>query len=261
MHVLSILTLLLSVPIQTAGSPIPPGKWAVEYAKEYCVLSRDGVAGEPGVAFRTRPVASQHDLLVYLPPTSAPTGPGQGRVAAGDSPPGPLRFVDDVLGKDKGHRFIKTTISKAEFEAATKAGGLRVTAVGKFDVRAVLPRIEKAFAALRACEDDMIARWGLARSDLEGWVTPPKPKVRWRNKMGSWPDWSVERARNQVSFKVDSTGKSSACKILVSSGSEKFDSALCRAVLQMKFRPALDASGKPVGSAQLLGAYWAFDIR
>jgi hypothetical protein len=223
--------LLAFSDVKAAEVTVPPGKWTVEYAKDYCVLSRDGLAGEAGVAFRTRPVAERHDLLVYLPPTSVPTGPGQGRVVPGDGPPGPLRFVDDVLGKDKDQRFIKTTISATEFDAASKAGSFRVTAAGKFDVRAVLPNMEKAFAALRACEDAMIAKWGLARSDLEGWVIPPKPKVRWRNKMGSWPDWSMERARNQVSFKIDERGRSSDCKILASSGSEKFDSALCNAVL------------------------------
>jgi TonB family protein len=240
---------------------VPSGTWAVEYARTYCVLSRDGLAGEPGVAFRTRPVADRHDLLLFLPPTAPPTGPGQGRLTPGNGPPGPPRFVDDVLGKDKAHRFIKTTISQAEFNAAAKAGYLRIAADGKFDVRAALPNMPKAFAALRACEDDMIARWGLTRSDLEGWVTPPKPKVRWRNKMGPWPDWSLERARNQVSFKIDAMGQSSDCKIIISSGSEKFDAALCNAVRKMKFRPALDASGKPVRSAQLLGAYWSFDLR
>ena len=63
---LFLAAFLTAGPANTQQSQVHPGKWVVDYAQAYCVLSRHGIGAEPGVAFRTRPFADEHDVLVYF---------------------------------------------------------------------------------------------------------------------------------------------------------------------------------------------------
>ena len=59
-----IAAFLVSSAVQAAATPLQPtGKWTVDYAPSYCILSRHGTGKEPGIAFRTRPFADEHELL------------------------------------------------------------------------------------------------------------------------------------------------------------------------------------------------------
>ena len=47
-------------------------------------------------------------------------------------------------------------------------------------------------------------------------------------------------------LEIDETGRVTACRITRSSGFSSLDANTCRVTYRRKFRPALDASGKPV---------------
>jgi TonB family protein len=253
-----IMVAFVAMPVEVTSAPLQPtGKWTIDYAKEYCVLSRDPVGIQPGVAFRTRPLAERHDVLIYGPRTNAPGATNKGQVAAGDGELGEMRAVEEVEPKDKPYRFIIAIVTKQELEAIGEESSIRVKVDGKFDLRVPIPRVEKAFAALRACEDDLATRWGLDTAYLRNWKTPPTPKLAWEKvRKSDWPDWNRNWGKNKASFTVDETGRAMACHIVESSGSRRMDKALCEAVMQMPFNPALDSEGRPVRSAQMFGMYW-----
>jgi TonB family protein len=260
----AMLRLIVSAAVlaaSSAGSTVPlqpTGKWTIDYAKDYCVLSRDPVGTQLGVAFRTRPLAELHDVLIYGPRTNAPGATSKGQVAAGDGELGALRSVEEVEPKEKAYRFVIAILTKEELDAVGKEGSMRVKVDGKFDLRVPIPQIEKAFAALRACEDDLARRWSLDTAYLRNWKTPPKPKLTWdKVRKDEWPDWNRNWGKNKASFTVDETGKVIACHIVESSGSRRMDKALCDGVSRMPFDPALDAEGRPVRSAQMFGMYWS----
>jgi len=253
-----MLTGLAATPLAAIAAPMDlTGKWTIDYAKDYCVLSHDPVGTQPGVAFRTRPLAELHDVLIYGPPTGAPGATNKGQVAAGDRELGEFRPVEEVEPKGKPYRFLIAIVTKQELEAIGEEGSMRVKVDGRFDLRVPIPRVERAFGALRACEDDLANRWGLDTAYLRNWKTPPTPKLAWdKVRKRDWPDWNRNWGKNKASFTVDESGRAMACHIVESSGSRRMDKALCDAVMQMPFNPALDSEGRPVRSAQMFGMYW-----
>jgi TonB family protein len=241
--------LLLSLPAQAAPAVQPSDEWTVDYATSYCILSREGSGQQPGIAFRTRPFADEHDLLVYFGRT------GEGYVSA---------MGKIVLGSDTGvdhgmalmepdgarYRYLDTQITADELTRAGTANSMRITIKGKLDVTILLPQMAKALTALRACETDLAHRW---QAEI-GWVRPPKPVRPFYGLITSRDYPSVAFSRNQTGrvrtlLKVDKTGGVVDCKVIESSGTPLLDDRTCSIFRQrIKFQPALDESGKPVMS-------------
>lgn len=242
-----------------SAAPLQPtGKWTIDYAKDYCILSRDGGVAEPGVAFRTRPLALRHDLIVYMAKSGKPNGWGNGVLRIGDSGSDSPRMVQTREIKDKAHRYAHVNITNEEFDALSRAGSLQMEFDQEFNVRATLPIMDKAIAALRDCEDDLARRWGLDPSEIRGWSVAARPKKKWDKAalQNGWPDWRIKQSKNRASFRIGPDGRPFDCRVLETSGSTKFDDALCKAVARMRFHPALDTAGRPVPSVSMLGIYW-----
>jgi TonB family protein len=115
----------------------------------------------------------------------------------------------------------------------------------------------KAFAALRACTDDLVKSWGLDPAQQGRLSTRLKP----RSSPGSWitdSDYPVTmRTRGKqavVNFRltVDETGRPTACEIQRSYNDKAFDDVTCQAIMRRsRFDPARDEHGKPIASYYL----------
>lgn len=246
-----VALLALGIEAQAAKLPrVPPGTWAIDYSQEYCVLSRDGLPGELSVAFRTRPLSDEHDLLFYMLPKGWKEASFKGRLHRADGTPGADRWA--FVEKTSGPRqtFVGTTISGDELLEALRISSVRFTAANGLDLRASFPNVGKALAALRECEADLARRWGIEPQETTSWLKPAKAKSDLRELFwGKDPSrYGILRSRHvRAVLDIDEAGAPVACKIVETSRIRWVDTKVCDTLLkQAVFQPALDASGKPV---------------
>lgn len=234
-----------------AGRPkVPPDKWAIDYAKEYCVLSRDGQPGEHGIAFRTRPMSDEHDLLFYNLPSGLKRRSFKGQLYRRDGSAGVARWA--LIERSSGRRqtILETSISGEELAETFATGSLRFTGEGMIDFWSSLPNVEKALGALRACEEDLAKRWGVEPQEMRLWAKPAKAKSDLRELFwGKNPSrYGVLRSHHvRAMLVVDETGKAVNCTIIEKSRVKWVNEQICETLLREgQFEPARDANGAAV---------------
>lgn len=242
------LAMLGSSAEAAKGPRVPPGKWAIDYQKDYCVLSRDGLAGEAGIAFRTRPFSDEQNLLLYVPRTGEKERSVRGRVRIGSGESGPERWIG-IGEPPKQLKLIDTTISSDELASTANASSIRVAGEG-LDVTVPLPLIGKAMAALRECEVHLAGRWGVAAVDMKAWSKPPRAEGDLRSLFWS-EDYSkvamMTSGGVRAVLEIDERGGMTDCRIVQSSRVRWVDVKVCDTLRkEARFRPAIDASGKAV---------------
>jgi TonB family protein len=236
----------------TSLAPARSRQWVVDYAASYCVLSRHGLGTEPGIAFRTRPFADEHDLLVYFARTGEPYVSAKGSIFLGNAE-GVEHGMALMEPKGAPYRYLDTQISAGELTRAAAASSMRIFIKQKLDVTIPLPQMQKAIGALRKCEADLAQRW---QAEF-GWVKPPKPIRSFHGLLSSRDYPSVAFSRNQTGrvrtlLKVGATGTVIGCRVIESSGAPLIDKRTCDIFLaRIRFKPALDKTGRPVASSYI----------
>jgi hypothetical protein len=230
------------------GPRVPPGQWAVDYAKDVCVLSRDGTQGDPGIAIRTRPFSNEHDLLFYVPRTGVRERWFEGQLSIDGRAVGAKRFVS-VGEPNRSRKLIDARISADELVAIGEAGAVRLSSDDRqLDVTAPLPNIAKAMAALRACEVELAGRWGVPSSKMALWSRTVLAETDLRALFWNKDPrkYVVLRTPVRALLDVDERGAVTACKITQSSRVSWVDIRFCETLSAVRFRPARDGSGRPV---------------
>lgn len=250
---LAIAALQIGAATPPVGLKVSPsGKWVLDYAQTSCILSRDRIGGQPGVAFQTRPLAEEHDLLLMLPPTGADWVHGMGKLQAGAQSGEHLVTAGEPKGSTS--RLVDTQITSGELAAAIAAGSLRVTVDRTLDASVSLSNMANAMTALRKCEDDLAKRWQVDRN----WVVPPKGERGLKGLFlhSDYPSGALHRGRQgsvRVLLTVDAMGRSTECRVIESSGDKDLDVTTCSVYRKRaKFAPALDIGGKAVASKVLV---------
>ena len=252
LHILSLIAAATgSVSSGAAGPPLilANPKWVVNYADSYCVLSRELAAAQPGVAFRSRPLTDDHDLLIMLPATGDAKSGAKGRISSG-SWVGEERWISIGEPAGKGQKYVDTHMSATDLANVAAASSMTVTITRKLKLTVPLAGIHKALAALRTCEDDLGRKW----QRENGWVVPPTLKSGWYRLFGygDYPGWASDRlkeGRVRALLAIDTDGRISDCTIVESSGFDAFDKRTCEIFRKRaRFSPALDVLGKPITS-------------
>ena len=241
----------ISAVVTQAKTPkVPPRAWAVDYAKEYCVLSRDGMPGEIGVAVRTRPLSRDHDLLFYTLASSPRKKWFKGRVIRADGTVGPDRWAILERSSGRGKAVLKTTISADELASTIASGSIRFTGEMATDIHVQLPNMGKALDALRLCEEDLAKRWGVDPLEMRRWAKPATAKSDLRELF-----WGKDPSRYGVLqshhvrglLVIDEAGRAVDCTIIEKSRVSWVNKHVCDVILKEgQFEPALDVTGKPV---------------
>ena len=244
----AVLALAGSSAEAAKGPRVALGKWAVDYAQEYCVLSRDGLAGETGVAFRTRPFSDEHDLLLYVPRNGEKERSIKGRLSIGGDAPGAERWIS--IGEPRrAYKLIDTRISTDELTRIAVSTSIRLSSDDRLDMTVQLPLVAKAMAALRLCEVDLAGRWGVDSEEMKGWAKPARSQTDLRSMFWSEDHSSVAMLRSAVRavLDIDAQGIMVGCKIVQSSRVAWVDRNFCDILgKEARFHPAVDANGKPV---------------
>ena len=122
------------------------------------------------------------------------------------------------------------------------------------EIRLLSGPLGEAFAALDACALDLVGTWGL---DIEQHRTATR-RPKWLNReatarriMATYPreaQNSGEQGIMRMRVTVDHTGAVEDCAIIKATNTERLDSPACRAMVNARFEPALDAAGQPMRS-------------
>ena len=114
--------------------------------------------------------------------------------------------------------------------------------------------LDKAFAALRTCTEDLVKTWGLDPAEQMNLQRRPQPS----NYPGKWltpsdyPPSALrkgEQALLTFRLSIDDKGRPTDCDILRSYADAKFNDVLCKLLIQRaRFKPAHDSSGNPIAS-------------
>jgi TonB family protein len=148
------------------------------------------------------------------------------------------------------------------FNAVRDDQHMRITGAKKLDVALDLPKASKALKALEACENDLLASWGIDAKQFRSQSARAEPinyPARWVTN-NDYP--KADFAQNNEGtttflLPVGADGKVSDCRIVESSGFPSLDRRTCELMLaRAAFRPAKDGNGRAVPSFYINGVYW-----
>lgn len=248
-----------AAPPPTPAILSPSGKWTVDYADSMCLLQRDyGTgSGQVTLGFRPLPLSEQNEVVLVT--------------RADDGPISLPRFDKASLHLGVGGPVIAGTY---KYWGSSKMPALRYTQISLVDARVEdiavadpliidrtkLPTVRirpmatpAAFAALKACQDDLLKSWGIDLAERAKIVTPAVG-----TRPGEWiqaddyPRDSIkagERGAVSILWTIGTDGSVSNCRVTQTSGYALLDQAACNAILRRgHYKAALDVEGKPIRS-------------
>lgn len=269
---------------RAADEPVrlaPASKWLIDYADDSCRLAREFGEGEraslvvierfqPGDEFRLivagdafHHVRSGRDATLRFGAAEAEQeaafmeGEWAGAPALIFS--GRLRIAPDTV-HEQAERNKLIPIERHLFEPApigpereSAVAFLSVDASGAPEVVFETGSLGEPFAALRTCMDELLTHWGIdvERHRALSRKAVPIQAEDWFHSSDYPPSLLRKGAQGMVHFRlsVDSEGRASACHIQRSTRPEGFDEAACDVLMRRaRFKPALDAAGKPIAS-------------
>ena len=161
----------------------------------------------------------------------------------------PLRFDDREIAESP----VPVPSPPLTIEAETAVETLDVGAPGK-TYRFMLGPMGRTMAAMRQCTDTLVKSWGLDPAIQATRRLPPVAignPTRWITS-SDYPDTALLRGRGSViqfRLMVDETGKVTGCHLQRATAETEFQRITCeRITARARFRPALDAAGRPVAS-------------
>ncbi|MDB5719480.1 MAG: hypothetical protein JWP15_98 [Alphaproteobacteria bacterium] len=141
------------------------------------------------------------------------------------------------------------------------ARSLTVTQHGRPLASFTLPLAAQAVSSLRACQRDALTSWGI---DADAWFklrSAPVAKQDLASLIGidDYPSKALNggvSGRVVIRLSVDATGTPTGCVATMSSDSS-FDRDTCALFMKRaRFRPALDAEGRPVAAPLVTVVTW-----
>ena len=252
------------------------GKWQVDYDKEAChLLGKFGAGDEEVVARFTRyQPGDPFDLTLYGKRLRGLQPSVRVEVAFGPSgTPLEREAMTGIAGKTpmlllSGLRLDGSPAETAHLPAIAPA---RETATASATF--IIPR-KRAFrlgfgslgqplAAMRACQTDLVRHWGFdpeVHARLSRPVTPVGDPASWLNTADHPLPVEIEDNNVVVQYRldVDPDGIVSACHVLYRTKPDAFGDLVCGDISRnARFRPALDAAGKPVRSFYVNRVRWS----
>lgn len=255
---------LAAAPPAAAPAPAAPPRnpWVVDYAETFCTAVRS--FGEPDhavqLALRPSPTGDVLQLFVIR----------KGSFAEAEHVPVTVGFDGRSIrttalryGPWKGNReILLTTLGREGLTAAAQTGRITISGGGGVRYDLVVPDMAKVMAALGTCNADLRRHWNIGETAGARIATPSRP-VKSLHSYFSSTDYPAQALREEDSGKarvlllIDEQGKVSDCLLEQTSGNASLDAMTCIVLVQRaRFHPAVDASGKPVRSAQVQAINW-----
>lgn len=274
---LSAALVLLAIPsgAHAKEEPLrlnPSSSWHIDYADDYCRLARVfGTDSQKVTLLVDRFAPGARFRLTLVGPMMKRTSPdGTATVRFGTVlPEQKLYFHTGDFEKDVPAWVFGPSIrlrplpagEDPDSPAAPPAFEADEASVTEIAIDGPLRRdfilqtgsMQKSFAALRNCTDNLVTSWGV---DVERyrhavWPVPLSSPATWVTNADYPPGMVRTFQPGLVEFRllIDPTGNVTDCRIQQSTNPDGFNDAVCKAMMRRaRFHPARDKKGDPVAS-------------
>lgn len=239
-------------------------RWTVQRDAQQCALSRPSSGPKPiTLAVMLTPGTDEVQLLVI----GRAIGVRELRVAS------ELKFIVEpqqaqLAGRALPHRVVAGNgvmlagLREDIMPRLEAASRLHVRLREKPLADILLPDVRAALQALKRCEDEALAAWGIdlaARARLRQPAKPLQRLVSYVNDT-DYPDRALranETGNSVARLTVGADGRVTACVTVASSGSKSLDEATCSVFSKRaRFSPAIGSDGRPTADAHIGRLRW-----
>lgn len=255
------LLALLAAAAPAPAAPAPAPSWRVDREESRCILERDGGESQPTLTVRFIPGERSSEIWMSDPRWEKEDLAGPETIslfldAPGVRPVGSFRAVE-APGRVKA---LVTEGGGRDFLEALPQSHAAIVRKGEREIfRIPLPNAATALAATRACEDDLLAKWGVDPAAFHALRSPPKlpPGTSWI-RADDYPSMAAGAQGTIVArLDIDAGGKVTACAVVAGSGSPPLDRATCNAARRRgRYQPAIGPDGSPVATATIAHNTW-----
>jgi hypothetical protein len=239
-----------SVAAASPPTPLQPvDKWDLNYGETQCIAARSyGDAASPTVLGIVPSLKGTYYKVMVSVPRD---GPAYAKESRGTVDFGRGAISSELLYYGKSG--VKQSVYQFSLSAAEMAQAEAATAVtvkaddGSYSFS--LSSMPQLMSALRTCSTNLRQHWNV------GATTAPDPiaDIHSLLKRKDFPTEAQRmkpRSSLQYELMIDEKGEVAGCEIVAPSGAQVLDETGCQIIAgSAKFRPASDASGKPVRSA------------
>lgn len=248
-----------------AQPALPQDKWIVDWGEQRCSLVRRS-GGPEAVTMVLRASLGAHRPELIL------TKEGEGKplpmldvaVDVTLAPAGKaVAAFGESLRSERGERVLfVTNLPEDFFDQFAASKEVAVASKGRELARMAHTHAPAAIRNLRACNDNLLASWGVDPKILNALQRKPTriaTSLPWvRNE--DYPDAAVRARRSGsavVRFTIGTDGLISDCVTIVSSGSPDLDALSCRLLTaRARYEPGLAADGQPVAVKAIETVHW-----
>lgn len=265
--------MLMMGMLLAAAAPVrlePSSKWIVDFGAQGCAMARSFGTGADRltIVWRVLPV---RDLTQMVTEQKAPdTGRRRSTARVAIRQDGDVAVNgEEVLteafsygndGVRRQHLWVSTNI----FLALPARPVLRIQPATGVPTDVPLPGIAKALDAIAACNADLLKSWSMDSAKANHVEVPAVSESK------SVADWISYRDYPQsaldsgligttsIVWLIEADGQVRNCQVAISSGTPAVDKAACDAIIRNgRYKPARDASGKPVSTLQSRTIVWS----
>lgn len=250
-------------PTPAAKLLVPSGKWAVEYAKEMCVLNRKFGSGadEMLLAIKPAPNSDQARIMVLRKASKSNirTGTATVRYSDGSIP----SYAMASSGWANGMVLTAIDLPRSSLAPLVAGGKIAIRFGPGLNHEFAPTAMAAAMQALAKCERDLLKGWGMTEAAQDAIATMPKVDYTKLFTNRDYPDKLVEKGiQGSVGalLTIDSNGAVSACRAIESSRTVELDELTCAIFLKRaRYEPAIDKSGKAVPALSYYRVNWMID--
>lgn len=257
--------------------------WALDYSEDSCRVGRFFGEGEERTLLQMTQFEPDHTFMLAIaggglgkkvnagrakvqfgpvhPPRDG-SRPADGDI--GDYKPGLIFSTMAVRGTETTEPSRKASDQEriANFQPSdpitledeAKVEWIEISVDSKPRLRLQTGSMGELFTALNTCSEELLLHWGLdveRHRTISSKPVPTKSPGQWITA-NAYPDRALMRGEQAIIYfrlMVDADGQPESCHIQQSGYSKEFDEAVCGSLMKnARFKPALDAEGKPMKS-------------
>ncbi|MEO7564180.1 MAG: energy transducer TonB [Sphingomicrobium sp.] len=244
---------LLSVT--ASGAPLEPSaKWVVDFGEAHCIAARDykTLGNIYSLILQPSPIGDNFEVLIVRTGSGPEFVQELAATVAFDGLQAKTFNLSYGQTKPRMRHFDIYHLSSAQMEGARNARIVTFDSEHTAPLSFNLTSMPALLDNLAACSRDLKRYWNYDGKNTGAIASPASVKLRDIFKDDDFPVEARNRnqqGRGRFLLLIDQMGKVANCTVIESAGYPIFDIKSCAIITERgKFKPALDAQGRPVRS-------------
>lgn len=232
---------------------LPANQWVVDWGETECTLVRRSGGNLPTTAFFRYELGREARHLIFMNAewnaAPLPSGASVDIVLI----PSGQRISGRGYGRGElaGERALVVNELDGPFlEAFPQSTGLRVERRGQTLAQIDYAAADRAFVALKECNDSLLRDWGVDPGVLDALSVRPTSRNSARGfTERDYPGRARQRGAEGVTvvrLDISERGSVDDCTVVKTSGHDDLDARTCDRLVTMPYEPALDAASEPL---------------